>query len=728
MAEKEKPTDKIKRLMNARANIRNICTSAHIHHGKTAFTDNLLAASGHMAAKYAGELEGGMLTWQHSDEQERLLTVDSANTAMAHEFDGQEYLINLIDTPGHVDFGGDVTRAMRAVDGTVVLICASEGVMPQTETVVRQALRERVKPVLFINKVDRLLNELKLTPEQIQERFMKIYKDFNRLIEKYAEEEFKEKWKVDINDGGVAFGSARDNWALSLPFMKKKGVTFKDIIGLYNMTEEERKAWTWDNAPLFEVILDMVIKHLPNPLVAQKYRIPKIWHGDPESELGKDLLTCNKDGKVAFVITKIIIDQYGRELSVGRLFSGTMRPGAEVSVSNLSQKQRIQQVFIYSGIKPVMVEEIPSGNVIAVSGISASAGATITLEPEEPFEELKHIFEPVITKAIEPETPNDLPKLIEVLRKVSKEDPSVKIEINEETGENLIHGMGELHLEIIENRIRTEKNTKIRTSAPLVVYRESISKESPQVEGKSPNKHNKFYLVVEPIPEKIYALLKSGDIPDCRIKAKNADVIAKLMEGGMSRDYAKSVKDIFNHNIFMETTKGIVHIGEVIELCVEAFHQVMKEGPLAREPSTGVIVDLQDATLHEDAIHRGPAQVIPAIRDGIKDSMRQAGPILLEPVQTIRIDTPDDTIGDVSKIVQARRGQLIDMIYEESGVVIMAKLPVAEMFGFTDAIRSGTGGRGFWTLQDSAFEKLPSSLQEGVIKKIRERKGLGENQ
>ena len=204
----DKGASKIQRLTSNPKNIRNICTSAHIHHGKTAFTDNLLAAAGMMAAKNAGDLEEGMATWQHADEQERLMTVDAANVSMVHKFNNQEYLINLIDTPGHVDFSGNVTRAMRAIDGTIVLVCASEGIMPQTETVLKQALRERVKPILFINKVDRLIKELQMTPEQMQERFMRIFREFNDLISKIAEKEYREKWLVDINNGSVAFGSA----------------------------------------------------------------------------------------------------------------------------------------------------------------------------------------------------------------------------------------------------------------------------------------------------------------------------------------------------------------------------------------------------------------------------------------------------------------------------------------------------------------------------------------
>jgi elongation factor 2 len=375
-----------------------------------------------MAEKNAGDLDDGMVTWQHSDEQERLLTVDAANVSMVHSFQDKEYLINLIDTPGHVDFGGNVTRAMRAIDGTIVLVCASEGIMPQTETVLKQALRERVRPVLFINKVDRLIKELKLTPEAMQQRFLKIYKEFNNLIHNIADIEYKDKWLVDINEGSVAFGSARDNWALSIPFMKKKGISFKDILKLYEMSEEERKVWVWKNAPLYEVILDMVVKHLPDPLEAQQYRIPKIWHGDLESEFGKDLLSCNPAGKPAFVITRVVIEpKSGKEISAGRLFSGKLVAGQEVYLNLAKKRERIQQVLIYNGIKPEQLEDgVTCGNVVAISGVTGEAGETVTLEPETPFEELRHIFEPVITKSIEVKKPADLPKLIEVLRKVAK--------------------------------------------------------------------------------------------------------------------------------------------------------------------------------------------------------------------------------------------------------------------------------------------------------------------
>ncbi len=726
----EKMVDKMQRMINKPSNIRNICTSAHIHHGKTAFTDNLLAAAGLMSEAAAGELEKGMATWQHADEQERLMTVDAANVSMVHTFRDEEFLINLIDTPGHVDFGGNVTRAMRAIDGTVVLVCASEGIMPQTETVLKQALRERVKPVLFINKVDRLIKELQLTPQQIQERFTKIILEFNRLIEDIAESQFKEKWKVSINDGSVAFGSARDNWALSLAYMQKKGVGFKDILKIYELSKDEREKWVWQNAPLSEVILDMVISHLPNPLEAQKYRMERIWRGDYDSQMGKDLLSCNPNGKLAFCITRILIDpRSGREICAGRLYSGTITEGMQIYCVNAKQYQRLQNVYMYVGIKTEGFTTVPAGNVLAIAGITASAGETISTEPEQPFEELKHIFEPVITKSISVPKPQDLPKLVEVLRKVVKEDPSIKVDINEETGEVLMHGMGELHLEIIENRIKTEKGVSVVTSPPIVVYREAVTRVSPEVEGKSPNKHNKFYFVVEPLADPISAAIKKEEIPEGRVRKKDEVMMRdKFVAAGMDSKQAQKIKDVFHGNVFVDETRGQVHIGEVIEMILDMFEDVMKQGPLAREPCVKVKVRLVDMKLHEDAIHRGPAQTYPAVREGIKEAIRGAGAVMYEPLQILLIEAPVDYMGDVSKLVSNRRGQLLDMEQEGSQLNAHAKMPVAELFGWSSDLRSATGGRGVSSLVDQMFEKAPAEQQEKIVRNIRGRKKLSEAQ
>ncbi len=721
----EKMVDKVQRIMKNQEQIRNICTSAHIDHGKTTFSDNLLFGAGMMSEDLAGK---ACVLDFHEDEMQRGITIDAANVSMVHECEGKEYLINLIDTPGHVDFGGDVTRAMRAIDGTIVLCCASEGIMPQTETVLRQALRERVKPLLFINKVDRLIKELQLTPEAMQERFVGIITHVNKLIRHIAEKEFGDRWQVNVADGSVAFGSAFHKWALTVPYMKKTGISFKDVIDAYTSADPEKVKELSRKAPLHKVVLDMSIKHHPNPAQAQGYRIPKIWKGDIETEEGKSLLKCDPNGALFFVITKIVIDPQAGEISAGRLFSGTIKKGTDVYLNRAKQNSKIQQVFVYNGAKREIILEASAGNIIGIAGVKSRAGETITATPTTPFEEITHIFEPVISKAIEATKPSDLPKLIEVLKMVGKEDPSIKIEINEETGEHLMHGMGELHLEIIENRIKTEKGVDLRTSPPIVVFREAITKVSQESEGKSPNKHNKFYFIVEPLEEPIQEAIKLGKIPETRIKKLDINIRDAFTECGMDSKISPKVKEIFKSNIFIDETRGQVHAQEVMEMILDMYEDVMTSGPLAREPCINVKVRLIDMKLHEDAIHRGPAQVYPAIRDGIRDAIRTAGPMLYEPLQIQQLEAPMEYMGELSKLIGNKRGQLLEMNQQGYLTIVKAKLPVAEMFGWSSELRSATEGRGVSFLIDQMFEKMPFEQQEKAIKNIRTRKGLTENQ
>ncbi|MEK6907179.1 MAG: elongation factor EF-2 [Nanoarchaeota archaeon] len=715
-------TQQIRELMNSPEKIRNIAIAAHIDHGKTTFSDNLLLGAGMISE----ELAGKQLTLDfREDEKERGITIDSANVSMIHDVEGVNYLINLIDTPGHVDFGGDVTRAMRAVDGAIILVDAVEGIMPQTETVVKQALRERVKPVLFINKVDRLVREVKLTPEKIQERLIQVITNVNRLINNAAPDEFKDKWNVSVQDGSVCFGSAFHKWALSFPYMKKHDVSFKDVFDAY---EKDKPDDISKRAPLHKVVLNMVVAHHPNPKQAQIYRIPKIWHGDLDSEEGLSLINCDPNGPVAFIVTKIVIDKHAGEVSAGRLFSGTIRQGQEVKMILAKRDIRVQQVNIYKGPVRMQVDSAVAGNIIGLVGLKdAYAGETVSTINLTPFEAIKHIFEPVVTKSIDAKKPSDLPKLVEVLKQVSKEDPSIKIEINEETGENLMSGMGELHLEVIENRIKREKGLDVVTSEPIVVYRETIQKASPEVEGRTPNRHNVFYFKVEPLDEKIYEAIRSGELAESGVKKKDKTLWEQLVKLGVDAKVARQYRDIYKRNVLIDGTRGEVHIGEIIEMVIEGFEQVMNEGPLAREPGMKMKVTLTDTKLHEDAIHRGPAQVLPAVRDAIKEAMLKAQASMYEPMQILEIDAPAEFMGEMSKLVQNKRGQLLEVEQIGDYIKVKAKLPVAEMFGLSNDLRSATEGRGSHYVIDQVFEKLPPELQQKIVTNIRKRKGLTEN-
>ena len=717
MGRRKKMVERVTVLMNEPENVRNIGIVAHIDHGKTTLTDNILAGAGMISKELAGKQ---LFTDSDEEEQERGITIDSACVSMVHEFEGDEYLINLIDTPGHVDFGGDVTRAMRAVDGAVVVVDAVEGTMPQTETVLRQALKEHVRPVLFINKVDRLINELQVDSQEMQVRLGKVIDHVNKLIKGMNEEKYKAGWRVDAADGTVAFGSALYNWAISVPYMQKSGVGFNDV---YNYCKEEKQNELAEKCPLHEVLNDMIIRFLPNPLTAQKDRVNVIWHGDKESTEGKNMLNANRDGDVALMVTNISLDPHAGEVATGRLFSGTLKRGMELNVSGSVKTNRMQQVGIFMGPERLEVEQIPAGNIAAVTGLKdAYVGATVSSKDDMiPFEAIQHASEPVVTVAVEAKHMKDLPKLVEVLRQVAKEDNTLKVTINEETGEHLMSGMGELHLEVIGHRIERDKGVEITTSPPIVVYRETIQKHAGPVEGKSPNRHNRFYIEVEPLDSNIVDLIKSGEVS---MRMPELERREKFMGAGLKKDEAKGVTHIFESNILLDTTKGIQYLNETMELIIDAFEEVMKAGPLTREPCQAVRVKLVDAKLHEDAVHRGPAQVIPAARQAIQAAMLMADDTLLEPYQKVFIQTPQNNMGGATSEIQGRRGIINNMSQEGDMTIIESKAPVAELFGFAGDIRSATEGRAMWSTEFAGFETLPASLLKEIVLQIRQRKGL----
>jgi elongation factor 2 len=708
-------------LMDDLDHIRNIDIAAHIDHGKTTLSDNLISGAGLMSEELAGKQ---LVMDFDEEEQARGITIYAASASMIHHIDGADYLINLIDTPGHVDFGGEVTRAMRASDGCVTVCCAVEGPMPQTETVLRQALREKVKPILFINKVDRLVNELRLTPEQMQQRLVGIITKINSLIVKMSPEGMKEHWSVKVDDGSVVFGSAYNNWALSVPYMKKAGVTFKDV---FTHCEGGTQKELAKKAPLHKVLLDAVIKHHPSPATAQKYRIPHIWHGDVTTRVGKSMVDCDEKGPLTFMVTKIMVDPHAGEVAIGRLFSGTITQGMDVHVLGQPGTNKIQQVGLMVGADRITTDKVLAGNIAAVTGLrSAVAGSTVTSEKDmDPFERIVHVSDPVVTIAVEAKHTKDLPKLVEVLRQISKADPTITVQINQETGEHLMSGMGELHLEVVMHRIARDYKLEITSSEPIVVYRECVVGKGPErgFEGKSPNKHNRFYFEVEPLPQEIIQKLRNNEIPE-EVRKHKDEVMKKFQELGWSKDEAKGVTHINGTNIMVDATKSIQNLFETMELVKEGFDEVCGRGPRAQEPLMGVKARLVDAKLHDDAVHRGPAQTIPAVRNSIYGAMTVSKTTLMEPVQKVVVQVPQERMGDVTREMGQRRGTIIDMKTEGDSVIIESKAPVAEMFGFASAIRGATGGRALWSTENTGFEPMPAHLLDAVTRKIRERKGL----
>jgi len=592
--------------------------------------------------------------------------------------------------------------------------------MPQTETVLRQALREGVKPALFINKVDRLISELQEGPEEMQERLMGVIRDVNELIRGMTEEmdDITEDWTVSVEEGTVGFGSALYKWGVSMPSMQRTGMDFGDIIDLERADKREE---LHERTPLADVVLDMVCEHFPNPLDAQPFRVPRIWRGDAESEVAQTMSAVDPDGEIVFMVTDISMDPHAGEIATGRVFSGTLEKGQELYVSGTAGKNRLQNVGIFMGGEREEVDAVPAGNVAAVTGLAdAIAGSTVSSIEMTPFESIDHISEPVITKSVEAQNMDDLPKLIETLQQVAKEDPTIEIEINEDTGEHLMSGQGELHLEVVSQRIERDQGIPVNTGEPIVVYREAPQEASREVEGISPNRHNRFYMTVHPLDEEIVEALKEGkatmDMPE--LERREA-----LQEAGLDKDASQNVEHIHGTNIVIDATKGIQHLNETMELVLEGFEEALNDGPLALEPVEGALITLHDARLHEDAIHRGPAQVIPAVRQSLHNALIDAEVRLLEPIQEVRIDVPNEHMGAASGEIQGRRGRVDDMYQEGDLMVVEGIAPVQEMIGFSSDIRSATEGRASWNTENAGFKVLADNLQPEIIEEIRERKG-----
>ena len=723
MGRKEDNIKKATEVMHILPQIRNLCIAAHIDHGKTTLSDNLIAGAGMMSSDLAGAAR--VLDF---DEQEsaRGITINAASASMVHAVDGTDFLINLIDTPGHVDFGGDVTRAMRAVDGCFILACAVEGPMPQTETVVRQALKEKVKPVLFINKVDRLINELQVTPEDMLKRFEETITKVNRLIKQFAPEEFKKTWQVSVMDGTVAFGSAYHNWGITIPYMKKSGVSMTEIFEYCNNEDQKTLA---SKAPVHEVLLDMAVTKLPGPVEAQPYRIPNIWTGDLDSTIGKAMIGCDPEAELAMMITKIWMDPHAGEVAVGRIYSGAIAQGESVFAIGASKAERVQQVSMMVGGDRITVPKVVAGNIAAITGIrSAAAGVTLSRDKDfTPFEAIRHYSDPVVTVAVEPKSMKDLPKFIDALRSLAKSEASLKVTTNQETGEALLAGMGELHLEITVYRIEEEQNIKVSVSPPIVVYREGLqgSNRGRPFEGKSPNRHNRFFFEVEPLTPEVVAALRSGEFKEGTVRPNDAKEVGnKFGTLGMDKDLMRKIYAINGTNVLVNDTKGIQGLHETRELIIEAFNEVCVKGPIADEPVQGMFVRLTDAKLHEDAIHRGPAQTIPAVRNGLKGAMMRAKTIILEPMQKAFVSVPNDWLGQVTREVTNRRGIIEDMPSEGEVTTVVGVLPIAETFGFSNDIRAASQGRAVWNTENLGFEMLPPQLFDKVVAQIRTRKGL----
>jgi len=686
-----KQVAEIQQLMGNKEAIRNIGIIAHIDHGKTTLADSLLAGAGLLSPQMAGTAR--VLDYL-DEEQKRKITIKTANISLLYKSGGKPYVINLIDTPGHVDFTGKVTRALRVIDGAVVVVDAVEEIMAQTEIVTRQALEERVRPVLFINKIDRLITELQLNEEQIQVKLNHIISTFNDLIELYAENPYRAQWKINGANGNVAFGAALYGWGFTMEMAKQQDLKFGDIIKAVSAKEhlKLKKA-----LPVYDAIFEMAIKQVANPRDAQAYRIAKIWDGQVGSKVGKALSKCSDDGPAVMYVTHIHAEPDGNTVATGRLFSGKIHNGDRLHTVDTQDKTEVKQVAIDMGSFREEVSEVSAGSLASVilSGKIQAGETLVDLADKEgmvPFEAINYVSEPVVTLAVEPKNPQEIPALQEALERLAAEDPNLKTVIDKETGEYLLSGMGELHLEVAVNQLKNG-GLDVAVSSPRVVYMETIQKRGVVALAKSPNKQSSFWVQATPEEE--------------QTKDDDEGIVLSIDE------YRNALVDC------KSKTEQISE--ETLEAIIAGFEYACKRGPLCGEPMRHVRVNLDEFQIAEA---EAASEIMPGVGKAIFGSFLTADPALLEPIYKIIISVASELSGECSRMLSTRRGKVTG--FEQKGLLtqINGFIPVSETFGFSMELRSATSGRAFWQSFFDHWQKIPPKLEVEVILELRQRKGL----
>ncbi len=722
-----KKVSEILPLMQNIENIRNVGILAHIDHGKTTLSDNLLAYCGLLSHSLAGEARA--LDYLE-EEQKRGITIKSANISLPYKSKDQLYLINLVDTPGHVDFSSARDQSLRAIDGAIIVVDAVEGCMVQTEIVTKQALEEYIKPILFINKVDRLITELKLSLKEIEKKFNEIIQDFNNFVELYAPDNFKERWKIEVQQGNVAFGSALHLWGCNAKEMLHQNIKFRDIVEIYQNSSIDKGKFRelQKKIPLGKNILEIIINHLPNPHSAQRYRIPALWQGDLSSEIGQSLLNCESNGPMLLYLYKNDFDKNHGIISVGRIFSGTIQIGQEIFSLINHEYERLQQLVLFMGAHRESLKSVPTGNIVAFVLNNPKIGDTLVsknYEDTAPFEQIKYETEPVVQYSIEPMHPRELKKMLKLLEKFSLNDPNLKVLTNEETGEILISGLGELHLDIITNDLRKE-GIDIIVSEPIITYRETIPEKSANISVKSPDSKDSITIQVEPLESQLIDLLTSGQLNIKMSKNRRRQILRKFTTWDENLIQKIFYFDAFGNIILWFVDKyNLEEIGEITPLIHHNIEKIFRFGPLIRDPIRGLKVKILDLSLEFKASQFDLLQIVPLLKEAITQAFQLSKAVILQPIYKIQIKTISTYIGAINSIITQSNGKILQMEQKGKDIFIIGQIPVKNTFGLASKLRSKTSGHVFYMTFFSHWEKiLPESYMEELIQEIRTKRGL----
>jgi len=824
--------DEIRTLMDKPTNVRNMSVIAHVDHGKSTLTDSLLAKAGIISSGKAGDARA---TDTRADEQERGITIKSTAISLygtlpdeedlkdivGQASNGKDFLINLIDSPGHVDFSSEVTAALRVTDGALVVVDTVEGVCVQTETVLRQALGERIKPVIIINKVDRALLELQVTKEDLYQSFSRTIESVNVIISTYLDKALGDV-QVYPDKGTVAFGSGLHGWAFTIRqfatrYAKKFGVDRNKMMERLwgdNYFNPATKKWTKNGTyegkqlerafnqfildPIFKIfsavmnfkkdevaslleklqlklgpddrdkegklllkavmktflpaadcLLEMMILHLPSPVTAQKYRVETLYEGPLDDEAAIAIRDCDPKGPLMLYVSKMVptVDK-GRFFAFGRVFAGTVRSGLKVRIQGPNYTpgkkddlfiKAIQRTVLMMGGKVEPIDDMPAGNIVGLVGIDQfllKSGTLTTSDTAHNLKVMKFSVSPVVQRSVQVKNAQDLPKLVEGLKRLSKSDPCV-LTYTSESGEHVVAGAGELHLEIcLKDLEEDHAGVPLNISDPVVQYRETVTeKSSITALSKSPNKHNRLYMIAEPMDEELSKTIEAGKIsPRDDIKAR-----ARILADEFGWDITDARKiwafgpDTNGANLLVDQTKAVQYLSEIKDSVVSGFQWATREGPVSEEPMRSIRFNIMDVTLHADAIHRGGGQLIPTARRVLYASALLAAPALLEPVFLVEIQVPESAMGGVYGVLTRRRGHVFAEEQRPGTPLftIKAYLPVMESFGFNGDLRAGTSGQAFPQSVFDHWQVLPggspldnTSKVGAIVQEMRKRKGL----
>jgi len=727
MPRRKEITD-ILRMMEQTENIRNFGLVGHIDHGKTTLSDSLLSEAGFLSPDLAGEARA--LDYLE-EEQQRGITMKSANISLYYEKtleDHKPFLINLVDTPGHLDFSGKVTRALRLVDGVVVVVDAVEEIITQSETVIKQALQERVKPILYINKVDRLIRELKLTDEEIRKKYTRIINDFNKLIKRYADKPFKKEWQVSPANGNVAFGSALHKWGFTLKILEKSDLKFSDIRARYKKETYSKETYA-DLViyfPIHKAILEMVVDHLPNPKEAQKYRIEKIWDGDINSEIGHAMRECDPLGPLVICMSKVQVDKQNL-IATGRIFSGICSKRAEIFLLRENNYEVIQRTAIFMGQRREQVEKVPVGNILAIEGLKRlKSGETIVesnyTDKMVPFEDVKYVTTPVVTVSIEPEYLRDMDEMRKLIENVLIEDPNLRFEINEENGEFLLSGMGPLHLEVTAKEIE-KRGINVSISEPRAVFKESCRSYSHVITVNSPNNQNSLSIKIERLDRKTASFLQSVNINSFKPLSALKEILEEktnLKEPDIEHFWK------FDSDQNLLIYNGNDNLNEFFKsIIIEIFKKIQLNGPLCGEKLTELKIIIENLKVDNLDEENAFSELSSMFYEAIKKGLNEADLILLEPLYHCIIQLPPNYIKNVITLLTKYSAKIKNINQEkEYQAIIEILIPVRNSIKFAEDIRSATSGRAFWQNEFYAFLEVPHHEANLIINNLRFMKGL----